>query len=286
MKTSILLYRAQRHRLEQQVQKSSDALHTRRILAVLYLADVQSMSAVARRLEVARSSVGHWRALWQSFGEAGLIPCRAGCPVRTMTELVLTALGELVDTSPWQQGYLRSLCSAKHAVFCADEADVELNPRIGYDWVRRGQQRKVLTPGQNQSRYLAGTPHASTGKLVWVQGSNKNSHLFIALLETLHRSYRRAKRLAIILDNYIIHKSRTVQEWLVNHPRVRLLFQPAWHPWVTRIERLWKTLHDTVTRNHTYVSMEKLMQAVTQFMTVAQPWPGNRHALAVHMEQG
>ena len=63
---------------------------------------------------------------------------------------------------------------------------MELNPRIGYDWMRRGQQRKVPTPGQNQRCYLAGALHANTGKLVWVQGPNKNSHLFIALLETLH----------------------------------------------------------------------------------------------------
>ena len=109
---------------------------------------------------------------------------------------------------------------------------------------------------------------------------------FIALLKTLHRTYRRARRLTLILDNYIIHKSQAVQEWLVNHPRVRLLFQPAWHPWVNRIERLWKTLHDTVTRNHTCASMDTLMQAVTQFMKVAQPWPGNRHGLAVQVEQG
>ena len=347
MKASITLYRAQRRRLERQVHKSSDALLVRRILAILYLADGQSVSAVARRLAAARSSVGRWRALWQSYGEAGLTPCRGGRPVRTMTEPVLGVLRELVDTSPRQLGYLRSRwstellaqalnrrldtaihastvrrwlprlgfgyrracptlhkrdphkdkklavinralrrCSAKQAVFYADEADVELNPRIGYDWMRRGQQRKVPTPGQNQRRYLAGALHANTGKLLWVQGPNKNSHLFIALLETLHRTYRRAKRLALILDNYIIHKSRTVQQWLLNHPRVRLVFQPAWHPWVNRIERLWKTLHDTVTRNHTYASMDTLMQAVKQFMTVAQPWPGNRHALSLQLEQG
>ena len=70
---------------------------------------------------------------------------------------------------------------------------------------------------------------------------------------------------------------------LASHSRVRLLFQPAWHPWVNRIERLWKTLHDTVTRIHTYTSMDALIQAVTRFMTVAQPWPGNRHALALQV---
>lgn len=61
MKASITLYQAQRRCLERQVQTSSDALHTRRILAVLCLADGQTVSAVARRLVAARSPVGHWR---------------------------------------------------------------------------------------------------------------------------------------------------------------------------------------------------------------------------------
>lgn len=99
MTTSITLYRAQRRRLERQVQKNRDALHTRRILAVLYLAEGQSVSAVARRLAAARSSVGRWRALWQSYGEDGLTPCRGGRPVRTMTAPVLTALRELADVN-------------------------------------------------------------------------------------------------------------------------------------------------------------------------------------------
>ena len=52
MKASITLYRAQRRRLERQVQTSSDALMMRRILTVLYLADGQSVSAMVRRWPV------------------------------------------------------------------------------------------------------------------------------------------------------------------------------------------------------------------------------------------
>ena len=37
-----------------------------------------------------------------------------------------------------------------------DEVDIHLNPKIGLDWMLRGQQKEVLTPGQNVKRYLAG----------------------------------------------------------------------------------------------------------------------------------
>ena len=112
------------------------------------------------------------------------------------------------------------------------------------------------------------------------EGKRKDSLLFIHLLYKLKRAYRRARRIVLIVDNYIIHKSHITRRWLANNPKFELLFQPAYHPWVNDIERLWKTLHDTVTRNHRHPSMKKLLYAVRRFLEVCQPWPGNAHALA------
>ncbi len=58
-----------------------------------------------------------------------------------------------------------------------------------------------------------------------------------------------------------------------------LVFQPTYSPWVNRIERLWKALHDTVTRNHRWGSIEALMDSVRLFLKAAEPFPGNGHAL-------
>jgi len=62
--------------------------------------------------------------------------------------------------------------------------------------------------------------------------------------------------------------------------RHRLLFQPAYHPWVNRIERLWKAMHDTVTRNRRYATMDELLATVRGFVRACQPFPGNQHGLA------
>lgn len=50
-------------------------------------------------------------------------------------------------------------CSAEHPVFYEDEVDIHLNPKIGADWQLRGQQKRVVTPGQNEKYYLAGALH-------------------------------------------------------------------------------------------------------------------------------
>jgi transposase len=86
-------------------------------------------------------------------------------------------------------------CSTEHPVFYEDEVDIHLNPKIGADWQLRGQQKRVVTPGQNEKYYLAGALHSGTGKVSYVGGNSKCSSLFISLLKHLKATYRRAKRL-------------------------------------------------------------------------------------------
>ena len=42
------------------------------------------------------------------------------------------------------------------ALFFADELDINLLPKVGYQWMPKGEQVEVLTPGTNEKRYLAG----------------------------------------------------------------------------------------------------------------------------------
>lgn len=55
-------------------------------------------------------------------------------------------------------------CSAAYPVFYEDEVDIHLNPKIGADWQLRGQQKRVITPGQNEKYYLVGVLHSGTGR--------------------------------------------------------------------------------------------------------------------------
>jgi len=149
-----------------------------------------------------------------------------------------------------------------------DEVDIHLNPKIGDDYMLRGQQKTVLTPGKNEKRYLAGALNARTGRLAWVEGERKTSALFIALVDHLvGKAYARAKTIHLVLDNFRIHSSRAVeaarQRW---GERVQFHFLPPYCPDHNRIERLWKDLHDNVTRNHTCQEMLDLMQNVNDYL--------------------
>lgn len=246
-------------------------------------------------LETTPQALGYLRSRWSSELLAKELRARTGVKIHASTVrralpamdwLWRRARPTLHIADPRKKQRMRAIRRALGSresgveVFYQDEADVDFNPRIGPAWRRRGQQEAIPTPGKNQKAYLAGALHARTGQLVWVGGERKNSALFIDMLDAVARAYPKAKRIVLILDNYGVHKSRAVNLWLVDHPKFELLFQPAYHPWVNRIERLWKAMHDTVTRNHRCRTFTQLCAQVTRFLEVVQPFPGAGHACA------
>jgi transposase len=163
-----------------------------------------------------------------------------------------------------------------------DEVDIHLNPKIGNDWMLRGQQKTVLTPGKNQKRYLAGALNHATGRLTWVEGTRKTSALVIALVDHLvKRAYSRTRKIHLVLDNFKIHSSRAIEAALLRWGgRVELHFLPPYCPDENRIERLWKDLHDNVTRNHTCSAIEELMQKVHDYLEPRRRSGSHRYVAA------
>jgi transposase len=149
-----------------------------------------------------------------------------------------------------------------------DEVDIHLNPKIGLDWMVRGQQKEVATPGKNEKRYMAGAQDVRTGELLWVTAEKKNATLFILLLWKLVTHYRDAKVIHVILDNYSIHSTERVRVSLatVEGQRLRLHFLPPYCPDHNKIERTWQDVHANVTRNHRCPDMQTLMRNVRDYL--------------------
>src|SRR5947209_18562460 len=103
------------------------------------------------------------RALAQIKARRGRPRPRVGCPWHPAAKTRrLNAIQKVLATLP------------RHArTFYEDEVDVHLNPEIGLDWMGCGQQKEVMTPGQNEKRYLAGALDIRTGLVTWVEGVRK-----------------------------------------------------------------------------------------------------------------
>lgn len=184
-------------------------------------------------------------------------------------EAVILAIKTLIEKLP-----------ANEVAVWEDEADIDLNPRIGLDYMLPGTQRTVMTPGKNIKRYIAGAMDAVTDRVMWASGERKNSSLFIAMLKKLLEQYPEVKRIRVICDNYTIHDSKQTRTWLAEHGlRIKLHFLPPYCPDDNRIERaIWREMHANVTVNHRCSTIGELMQQVVWWLMSHNRRPRNRKA--------
>jgi putative transposase len=220
-----------------------------------------ALSLQARRgIQVSAETVRRW---WHSLGwrwKRAKLSAKDNDPARTAK---LARIRLAVET-------LRP----RQALLFADELDIALLPKSGYQWMPKGTQVEVLTPGKNEKHYLAGAWDGRTGTVHYRFGPRKTNQLFRDLLDTLELRYpaRRYDRIYVVADNYKIHKAQAVEQWLAAHPRFELLWLPTYCPRANPIERIFGDTHDKVTRNHKRKRLRDLVADVGRHLERNGPW--------------
>lgn len=216
--------------------------------------------AARRGVSISQETVRRW------LHEAGYVWKRARHTARDddpQRAGKLARIRHLVETLP-----------RRAALFFADELDIHLLPKLGCEWMLKGTQREVVTPGTNQKSYLAGALNFVTGRLLSVIGERKNRWLFLDLLRAIDRACPAAKftKVYVVVDNYGIHKAKAVGEWLAQHPRFELVFLPGYCPRANPIERAFGDVHDKCTRNHKRATLGELVADVKEHLRWNGPW--------------
>jgi putative transposase len=153
-------------------------------------------------------------------------------------------------------------------LYYEDEIDLALLPTITHCWCKRGHQRKIETPRQNQKRYGAGLIHWVSGKLYWATSEHKDNALFRSVLsQVLEPSEGVCRRkVYVVIDNYRIHFAQPVLALLTAHAdQIELVSLPTYSPQLNPVERFWKHLRRKVTHNAFFQTIERLLDAVTGF---------------------
>ena len=260
------------------------SLHDGRADNGLLKIDERYLSMLYDLVDQSPQQHGYSRPTWTQELLAKMMRHKTGVKVHRATmsralALIGARLGRARPTvgCPWSKAHktrrlneIRRLLDdlpANEMGFYVDEVDIHLNPKIGADWMNRGKQKEVMTPGQNVKRYVAGALNARSGVLTWVRADRKNSLLFIALAQKLAETHPRAKRIHLVLDNFKIHDSAATRAALAAlNGRVVLHFLPPYSPDGNKIERLWLDLHANVTRNHRCKEMSELMARVYNYL--------------------
>lgn len=213
-----------------------------------------------RGVSVSQDTIRRW------LHEAGYVWKRARHAAKDSDPeraLKLARIRHLVETLP-----------RNAALFFADELDIHLMPKLGCEWMLKGTQTEVMTPGTNQKNYLAGALNHVTGKLLSVIGERKNRWLFIDLLRVIEQACPATQfvKIYVIVDNYGIHKAKAVVSWLAQHPRFEVVWLPSYCPRANPIERAFGDVHDKCTRNHKRASLSELVGDVRRHLRWNGPW--------------
>src|SRR5258707_1181726 len=155
------------------------------------------------------------------------------------------------------------------AVFCVDEKTaiqaldrldpvLPLSPgraeRHGFEYYRHG----------TLSLYAA--LDVKTGKVEGKTAKRHTSAEFLGFLNQLVKKARWAQQIHIVLDNLSAHKTKAVEEFLEQNPKVRFHFTPTYSSWLNQVE-LWfaKIQRDVIARG-VFTSLADLARKLRKYI--------------------
>jgi transposase len=165
------------------------------------------------------------------------------------------------------------------AVFCVDEKTaiqaldrldpvLPLSPgraeRHGFEYYRHG----------TLSLYAA--LDVKTGQVHGMTAGRHTSQEFIAFLEGLVRRTHWAKEIHVVLDNLSAHKTKEVERFLAEHPRVHFHFTPTYSSWLNQVELWFAKIQRDVIRRGVFTSVadlgNKLRKYIRAYSKSAKPF--------------
>jgi transposase len=143
-----------------------------------------------------------------------------------------------------------------------DESDFLLKPLIGKMWQKKGEQNIVPATLESRKVCCFGAVNIKTLKVDYLMRPRKRSKEFVEFLNYLDKRYPGSKKI-IVLDNYVIHRSRYVQEQIKGRD-FKFLFLPTYAPELNPMEDIWRVVKNKVCRNYYHKNIERLIKAVSK----------------------
>lgn len=157
------------------------------------------------------------------------------------------------------------LADPQATVIAEDEGEMQLLPLVRAMWQRRGEQKRIPTPGQNRKRGVFGGLNLRTGEWFYQLTDRKRGIEFIAFLTLLVTAYP-VGTIYVIVDNASIHTSQAVHTWLTAHPRLELVYLPTYSGHrLNPVEKVWWHLKDTLSANYCFKSLAELDEAIRRY---------------------
>src|SRR5688572_22787491 len=155
------------------------------------------------------------------------------------------------------------------AVFCVDEKShiqaldrldpvLPMSPgrleRHGFEYYRHG------------TLSLFAALNTRTGTVLGETVERHTSEDFVAFLGTIVASERKGKEIHIVLDNLSTHKTRRVQQFLADHPKVHLHFTPTYSSWLNQVENWFSKIERDLIARGIFTSKADLARKIMRYI--------------------
>lgn len=126
--------------------------------------------------------------------------------------------------------------SPETVILFGDEMSTKLHPKPGYVWTRNGTPL-VRTACSHKKLHTLAAVEPLLGGMVHATYDKNNAYSFVAFLQQIEKKYD--QEVILILDNYPVHHSRVVRDYLAKVGKIKLKFLPTYSPDLNPIEWLW-----------------------------------------------
>jgi len=135
-------------------------------------------------------------------------------------------------------------------------------------WMKRGQQKRIATPGKQKWHHLIGAYNWLTGELIYMTCVKKNSNAFCEFLEYLMNTVTSGKPIVYVLDNASYHHSKLSEAMIAYYEdRSLALWLPPYCSNLNPIERYWKHLKEKACANVLFQTIEEVVDSVDKVLT-------------------
>ena len=149
-----------------------------------------------------------------------------------------------------------------------DETTVSLHPPLRKCWMKRGQRKHIPAPGTPRRLHVFGAYNWRDDSVSWQSTRRKNSESFIAFLEHLLLHCYPTQKIVLVLDNASYHTSHASRAALsLFEDRVKIIWLPAYCPFLNPIERFWLHLKDIACANKLQSGLDVLTANIHRAMT-------------------
>lgn len=141
----------------------------------------------------------------------------------------------------------------KTVVVFIDEMGYSMWPEPAPSWGEVAPARPPQADRHKSNNALwriIGALNAWTGKVTHLDNYIVGRKKVIELYDALAKTYRRAKTIYVVQDNWSIHRHPDVLAALASYPPIKPIWLPTYAPWLNPIEKLWRWLKQDVIKMH------------------------------------